>query len=633
MEDNQNYLKGINHYIKSGSKNDLKERIYDYGMGQKFHIFSKEQQKTKEYRAVITSDFGLPDMNQYLRNDKISNNPNNLHNTKGIESTVSPGQKTGGLNNKFNALQKENVDIDNKLKEEKFSKNLQEIESITGFKTLSPLPPSRGNINNFENPMIERYKLNLYKSRDGNFLSTKTKLGSTTNQLTLKNFTSKAATTIIDLDERKKKNVLLNDINLKENKENKEKNQEKNDENEEKPEMDEEDKNMDIINKFIREAFEGKDYRTNFVYYLPSGKENYYDLKQADFNDISKEKVYYTLSAKGLTVYVEKKPKEFIKLSEWIIERQAYNFVSDISFFKNFKIWRILKLWRQNIFRKKKINYDSELRSKLLFNNKDYNRRILEHKRLCNKILHFKILDMRQGLESITFDSFKEIQEKSRKALRDQLVSIQSKCDDVFTLGIKSIFSNLQRKINLENNEANYNNEDSKSRFKKFLKQKKDDKKDEDKKTSSNNDDNLISEDNIVGFENLRYKSKNSIKTECMNFIKLAFIFDYIMLDVLRKMYLFSMKEILEKVSEFNKVLVPKFRENYMNKNGDFSKPQILLNPNRLVSYLIIKCNLDNSKTIHDTDKVYKKVESYHFEIGSDELFDPTIHLSNKPFN
>ena len=457
-------------------------------------------------------------------------------------------------------------------------------------------------------------------------MSTKTKLGSTTNQFTLKNFTSRASTTIIDLDERKKKNVLLNDINLKESRENEEKMDIIKNPIEEKQEIDEEDKNMDIINKFIREAFEGKDYRTNFVYYLPSGKENYYDLKQALFNDISKEKVYYTLSAKGLTVYVEKKPKEFIKLSEWIIERQAYNFVSDISFFKNFKIWRILKLWRQNIFRKKKINYDSELRSKLLFNNKDYNRRILEHKTLCNKILHFKILDLRQGLESITFDNFKEIQEKSRRSLRDQLIQIHSKCDDVFTFGIKSIFSNLQRKINLENNEANYNNEDSKSRFKKFLNKKKDDKKDEDKNW---NDDNLISEDNIVGFENLRYKSKNSIKTECMNFIKLAFIFDYIMLDVLRKMYLFSMKEILDKISEFNKVAVPKFRENYMNKNGEFSKPQVILNPTRLVSYLLIKCNLDNSKRIDDSDKIYKKVEPYNFELGSDELFDPTIHLSN----
>jgi len=625
MDDNANYQRGINQFIKSNNRNDLKERIYDYGLGQKFHVFSKDHQKTKEYRAVITSDFGLPDMNQYLKNDKAANTNQNKR-----ETNINPRtgrtelDKSGAINRKNQSAQKEYYDNENLEKEEKSNKFNQELESITGFKTLSPLPPSRGKVNNFENPLIERYKLSMYKK--DNFHSTKTKMAST-NMFTLKNLSSKASTTIINLDERRKNNDL--DYHNKQYSENNEqKNDEKKqEEDEQKMGQDEEDKNMDIINKFIREAFEGKDYRTNFVYYLPSGKENYYDLKTADFNDISKEKIYYTLSAKGLTVYVEKKPKEFIKLSEWIIEKQAYNYVSEINFFKNFKIWRILKLWRQNIFRKKKINYCSELKSKLLLSNNNYNHRIYLHKKECNKILQFKILDLRQGLESISFQNFKDNQDKSRGKLSKELNLIHDVCEDLFVKGIKTIFSQLQRKINLENNEANYNNEDAKSRFKKFSKPKKDEKKEDDKKFT--NDDNIISEDNIVGFENLRYKSKNSIKTECMNFIKLAFLFDYIILDVLRKMYLFSMKEILDKISDYNKDQVPKFRENYMNKNGDFSKPQVILNPNRVVSYLIIKCNLNTLGKIEESDKIYKKAEPYNFEHNSDELFDPTIHLSN----
>ena len=622
MDDNSKSMKGINQNIKPTSKYDLKERIYDYGMGQKFHIFSKDHQKTKEYRAVITSDFGMPDINQYLNKDK-----NNI-NTEHIAKNKSP-QKTkniefdmrtekSNLNQKHTNLSKI---VDNEIKnrvERSTSKNMQEIESITGFKTLSPLPPSRGKIDNFENPMIDRYKPNFTKTNKTTFQSS--------NQITAKNFTTRPATTIIDLEEKKKKKI----SRLPENNKQAEMSNISKviPELEEKVDQDEEDKNMDIINKFIREAFEGKDYRTNFVYYLPSGKENYYDLKQADFNDISKEKIYYTLSAKGLTVYVEKKPKEFIKLSEWIIERQAYNKVSEISFFKNFKIWRILKLWRQNIFRKKKINYDSELKSKLLFNNKDYVRKILDHKKECNKILHFKILDLRQSLESISFETFKQKQDKSRETLTDELNKIHGCCEKIFINGIKSIFANLQKKINLENNEANYNNDDMKNnKKKKFGNLKKDEKKEDDKKEKVSNEENLISEDNIVGFESLRYKSKNSIKTECMNFIKLAFIFDYIMLDVLRKMYLFSMKEILEKIHDFNRVFVPKLRENYMNKNGDFSKPQILSNPSRLVAYMLIKCNIDNKK-IDEKDKYQKKIEPYNFEPGSDELFEPTIHIS-----
>jgi hypothetical protein len=104
---------------------------------------------------------------------------------------------------------------------------------------------------------------------------------------------------------------------------------------------------MNKIHKFIRDAFENRDHKMDFVYYLPSDKENYYELRPKEFKDISKEKTYYTLSSKGLTVYIDKKPKEFIKLAEWINERQRYNVIAEIPFFKNFKIWRIIKMWRK----------------------------------------------------------------------------------------------------------------------------------------------------------------------------------------------------------------------------------------------------------------------------------------------
>jgi hypothetical protein len=100
-------------------------------------------------------------------------------------------------------------------------------------------------------------------------------------------------------------------------------------------EIDESDQDeyMNKIHKFIRDAFENRDHKMDFVYYLPSDKENYYELRPKEFVEISKEKTYYTLSSKGLTVYIDKKPKEFIKLAEWINERQKYNVIAEIPFF------------------------------------------------------------------------------------------------------------------------------------------------------------------------------------------------------------------------------------------------------------------------------------------------------------
>lgn len=63
-----------------------------------------------------------------------------------------------------------------------------------------------------------------------------------------------------------------------------------------------------------------------------------------------------------------------------------------------------------------------------------------------------------------------------------------------------------------------------------------------------------------------------------------------------------------------------------MNKNGDFLK-QISPNYQRMISYFLVKCVLDD-KRIDEKDKSLKKLEPYNFEIGQDDNFEPTVHIS-----
>jgi len=386
---------------------------------------------------------------------------------------------------------------------------------------------------------------------------------------------------------------------------------------------------MDNINKFIREAFEGKDYRINFVYYLPSNKENFYELRQATYSKICNEPVYYTLSAKGLTVYNEKIPKEFIKLSEWIIERQGYNKISQIAFFRNFKIWRILKIWRKNIFKQKKIAYQNELANTLLFNNDQYIDKISRHKSYCNRLIHSSLIDLRVGMESNTFDMFIQKQILCRKKLRKDIEDVHKVCEHIFIEGIKKIFSDVQKKINLQNNESNYNNDEiNKKKNKKFnnYNNKKKEKKDEKEEINQNEENMNIADDNIVGFENYPYKYKMMIKTECKNFIKLAFLFDYILLDVLRYMYIFSMTDALKKFKDFNITEIPeKLRENILDKRNEYIKSP-LSKTNRNIPYFQIKCKLA-SKPIEKLDKKIKAVKPFYPKVSHDDEFDPTAHL------
>lgn len=56
-----------------------------------------------------------------------------------------------------------------------------------------------------------------------------------------------------------------------------------------------------------------------FIYLNPNNTGDPYDLKVEVYADRNIEK-YYTLSCKGLTVYENDSPIEFISLGQWLIE-------------------------------------------------------------------------------------------------------------------------------------------------------------------------------------------------------------------------------------------------------------------------------------------------------------------------
>ena len=585
--------------------NDLLERIYDEGQGGKFNDLIKNPTKIKAVKAFITED----DIENML----------NLPPDK-TKTGFNEG-KDGGMSGTMNHV----------------SGNMQDLLSITGFKIIDKLPPTSGDLKNKTNSMIDRFRVsfNDFDTTSGNNTlmgATKTKW---TNNVNLEPKLSRPTTTIINLGKKYNAN--------KEESKNKEKKdgiiseqEELNKIDKENPleelnkEIDESDQDeyMNLIHKFLRDAFKGRDHKMDFVYFLPSNNENYYKLTPKTFNDIADKKTYYTLSSKGLTVYIDKKPREFIKLAEWMNERQRYDVIAEIPFFKNFKIWRIITMWRKNIFKQKKIAYQNELQNSLLFNNEDYNTRLIEHKKYCNEILFLKVVDMKVGLDSNSFKKFQDNQIELRKRTKRKLEEIHTKCQNNFDTSLKSIFSKVYQNINDLHNEQNHNVDEKKGGVKKDKKAKERvEEKVEEKidKGSSSDQKTLINEDEIVGFENYSYKNKMAVKDECKNFVKLAYLFDYIMLDQLRRMFIFSITDVLTKLDEYNAQPIPPKKENILNKNGEYIKPQ-LLNPNRIVPYFMVQCKLDD-KPIEKLDYIIKKVKPFYVKATPDAEFDPTAHI------
>ena len=605
---NKSSTTDIQKYENKG-EHGLLERIYDKGQGEKFNDLIKNPTKIKAMKAFITED-----------------DIDNMINLPPEKTKIGFSDMGGGVNGTTNHV----------------SGNMQDLLSITGFKIIDKLPPTTGDFKNNTNSMIDRFRVSasdFAKDINNNTFMNATKTRWTNND-SLEPKLSRPTTTIINLGEKysakaeaekNKQNKELEDKMREREALEREKLLKENPLEELNKEIDESDQDqyMNTLHKFIRDAFKDRDHKMDFVYYLPSDKENYYELRPKDFQHVAKEKTYYTLSSKGLTVYIDKKPREFIKLAEWINERKRYNVIAEIPFFKNFKIWRIIKMWRKNIFKQKKIAHQNELQNTLLFNNEDYNTRLIEHKKFCNEILYLKIVDMKVGLESNSFQKFQDMQKELRRRNKKKLDDIHNKCQMNFDTSLKSIFAKVRQKINDAHNAKNHNTDDKKGgskvkdKKKEKMEEKSDDKMD---KASVTDQKTNVNDDDIVGFDNYLYEHKMIIKDECKNFVKLAYLFDYIMLDLLRRMFLFSMKDVIDKLDEYNKLDIPPKKENIPNKNGEFVKPPIL-NPNRVVPYFMVQCKLNDDKSISKIDYIYKQVKPFYVKATPDSEFDPTAHI------
>ena len=126
---------------------------------------------------------------------------------------------------------------------------------------------------------------------------------------------------------------------------------------EEVADKDDEDTKKDVVqqkwsdlDKYIELLLDSKsEEETVFVYLNPNSKTNDpYDLEVSNYMEREQSK-YYTLSGKGLTLYENDTPIEFLSLGQWLIERDSYNHIKELDFFKKFKKWKFMRMWKKTI--------------------------------------------------------------------------------------------------------------------------------------------------------------------------------------------------------------------------------------------------------------------------------------------
>ncbi len=124
--------------------NPLLDRIFDKGIGGKFNEFSTNSEKPKTIKGFLNNYDEIQNLHNdpnYItnHNNNFKNNPkNNNHKSKPKANHLLD------LSTKINVMGRKVDPIVSDSRDKSNSQNIQELESITGFKTMNQLPPTRG---------------------------------------------------------------------------------------------------------------------------------------------------------------------------------------------------------------------------------------------------------------------------------------------------------------------------------------------------------------------------------------------------------------------------------------------------------------------------------------------------------
>jgi hypothetical protein len=174
---------------------------------------------------------------------------------------------------------------------------------------------------------------------------------------------------------------------------------------------------------------------------------------------------FYTLSKKGFTLYKNDSPVEHTPLDEWLHERDQYRRIRSKDFFKNFRTWSILKMWRRNVMQKHREQIKAILQNKLFAIDDVFGPILKKHRKECRELEQNRIVDLKQGtMEIFSYEEFEEKQRERRKLVTKNVQEKSDSCRRNFKEGINKVLDKLRAKINDQTEEEDKKNEVAKKK-------------------------------------------------------------------------------------------------------------------------------------------------------------------------
>lgn len=359
------------------------------------------------------------------------------------------------------------------------------------------------------------------------------------------------------------------------------------------------------LDEFIRLIKERKIEEKEFIYLLrASVRDNCdYVVVPAEIARNESNYEFYTLSAKGLSMFVNGSPVEFISLHDWLIERKHYFELKNVAFFKKFRVWKTVKMWLGRMNRVRRERRRKKLEDKLYSVDPTYSKILLSHRQACLDLEKVKFIDIPGHLDQNTLEEFIKRQEERIEEVQKYLKKSNKSIRESISQGVVSIMNQLREDIVIDiATEKNY----GKINLQMLPHARK-----------------ICTLYEKMGFpENMSYSHRSVLRKECTKYIRFTYLADFITLESLQNLYLFSVRELLLKIYE-------QISEDFGGKDSLSDKSIVVQAEAKKRTRLpLFKINL---KLDPDVEKVIEKIplatEFAPRKSPADE-FHPNIHLN-----
>ena len=357
-----------------------------------------------------------------------------------------------------------------------------------------------------------------------------------------------------------------------------------------------------------------------FIYLRQVDKSNPYNLVYCNYGDVEKTNGrFYTLSKKGFTSYVKNEAVEFLTIMEWITERESFEQIKGLSFFKLFRLWRAIKYWQHNVLFCSRKTIKDSLERKLVHTKKGMAKILIRHMANCKKLESKCLINVTEPNDPCTLKEFQVMQKNYMEEMARRIAGVSETAKESLLAKIDKALNKLKLRFREEQREIEKEQEVAQRqavrRFMGLM-----------APPIEKPEQKIIESDNIyeqLGFQpNLPYSNRAELKKKCKMFIRFSYLLDCIAKTSLKNMYINSLKALDRFLTIHNDLELP--LELPILMNG----PEFIAQKN---GRTIITVQVDVKSTEIPEDEIkYAIVDEYKKPpIGNinEKSFDPTCHL------